>query len=108
VKKRTGISQRGSLIKRYSSGAEKNTIPDAASSFLRPNWSDSTPTGNENRIPASGETADTRPITTSFAPIACEKLPAKNETVRDFLKDLLKKSQRNPRGTGNTSYGGPE
>jgi hypothetical protein len=52
---------------------KKNTIPDTASSFLRPSWSDSIPTGNENRIPASGKTADTSPITTSFAPIACEK-----------------------------------
>ena len=38
-----------------------------------PRWSERNPTGNENRMPASGETAATRPTTASPAPRACEK-----------------------------------
>jgi hypothetical protein len=60
-------------------------------SLLLPIWSESTPTGNENRIPASGETAAINPITASSAPSACEK---RGNT--GFFEIVVEKIAKNP------------
>ena len=61
------------------------------SSLLLPRWSERTPTGNENRIPASGETAATRPMTTSPAPRACE-----NRGSTGFFEMVVEKIAKKP------------
>jgi len=50
-----------------------------------------TPTGNENRIPASGENAAMRPITVLSAPIAFEKRGSTG-----FLEIVVEKIAKNP------------
>ena len=61
------------------------------SSLLLPRWSERTPTGNEKRIPASGETAATRPMTMSLAPRACE-----NRGRTGFFESVVEKIAKKP------------
>jgi len=72
-KNRIGINQTGSRTRRYRNGAHRKIIPDATSSRFLPRWSDKTPIGKENSMPASGEKTAMRPIIAVSAPIACEK-----------------------------------
>jgi hypothetical protein len=79
---------------RYKSGADKNTTPDVMRSFLRPILSEMTPMGNENSIPANGDTAATSPTTVSSAPIAWEK--SGNTGFFDkVVENIAKKPSRN-------------
>jgi hypothetical protein len=63
-------------------------------SFRLPELSESTPTGNENRIPASGETAAISPITASSAPSACEKSDSTG-FFEIVVENIAKKPSRN-------------
>jgi len=69
-KNRIGINHAGELTIKYNRGAIKNTIPATINNFLRPILSDSIPIGKLNKIPASGENAEIKPMIISLPPNA--------------------------------------
>jgi hypothetical protein len=90
-KKRMGMSQSGSATVRYKSGAVRNTSAAITSKRFFPQRSASMPTGKLHRIPATGDTAEMRPITVS--------LPDSDLTKRGstgFFDMVVENIPRNP------------
>jgi hypothetical protein len=94
----TGMSQSGAVINSYSTGAIRNTTPDATSSRFLPMRSEITPTGNEKRIPARGENAAMRPMR-----YCLPRLPARKGAGPDSWRWSSRILQKSPAGKDNTS-----
>jgi hypothetical protein len=81
-------------MKRYRRGAMTKTTPETIRSRLLPILSDRTPTGNEHKIPANGDTAAIIPRVALPDPNACAK-SGNTGLFERVVENIAKKPSRN-------------